>query len=188
MAMNSSSHDVAERVERRWATLVIVIIVVLIGMVVYTGLQWAMMPPSRVETVRPETLHVSGEFIESNLGSAVEPDGSVTVRIVAQQYSFTPQCLLIPANTPITFRATSSDVVHGFLITNTNINSMLEPGYIATFRTMFNQTGEHLMPCHEFCGVGHQGMWAHVKVIDRAAFMQMAESMPANSRRLSCVK
>jgi cytochrome c oxidase subunit 2 len=44
------------------------------------------------------------------------------------------------------------------------------------------------MPCHEFCGVGHQGMWAHVKVIDRAAFMQMAESMPANSRRLSCVK
>ena len=45
MAMNSSSHDVAERVERRWATLVIVIILVLIGMVVYTGLQWAMMPP-----------------------------------------------------------------------------------------------------------------------------------------------
>ncbi len=41
---------------------------------------------------------------------------------------------------------------------------MLEPGYVATFRTTFNQTGEHLMPCHEFCGVGHQGMWAHVKV------------------------
>jgi cytochrome c oxidase subunit 2 len=188
MAMNSSSHDVAERVERRWATLVIVIILVLIGMVVYTGLQWAMMPPSRVETVRPETLHVSGEFIESNLGSAVEPDGSVTVRIVAQQYSFTPQCLLIPANTPITFRATSSDVVHGFLITNTNINSMLEPGYIATFKTTFNKPGDHLMPCHEYCGVGHQGMWAHVKVIDKSAFMQMAAALPANSRRLSCVK
>jgi cytochrome c oxidase subunit 2 len=188
MAINPSSHDVAERVERRWAILVLAIVVVLVGMVVYTGLHWAMMPPSRVETIRPETLHVSGEFIESNLGTAPETDGSVTVRIVAQQYSFTPQCLLIPANTPITFRATSSDVVHGFLITNTNINSMLEPGYIATFRTTFNQTGEHLMPCHEFCGVGHQGMWAHVKVIDRAAFMQMAESMPANSRRLSCVK
>jgi cytochrome c oxidase subunit 2 len=188
MAMNSSSHDVAERIEKRWAMLVVAIIAVLVIMVIYTGLHWAMMPPSRVETVRPETLHVSGEFIESNLGSAVEPDGSVTVRIVAQQYSFTPQCLLVPAGVPITFRATSSDVVHGFLITNTNINSMLEPGYVATFKTTFAQPAEHLMPCHEFCGSGHQGMWAHVKVIDRDEFMKLAEALPASSRRLSCVK
>lgn len=188
MATNSSSHEVTERVERRWAALVIVIIGVLVAMVVYTGLHWAMMPPSRVETIRPETLHVSGEFVESNLGSAVEPDGSVTVRIVAQQYSFTPQCILVPAGVPITFRATSSDVVHGFLITKTNINSMLEPGYVSTFKTTFEETGDHLMPCHEYCGVGHHGMWAHVKVIDRAEFTQMAARLPANSRRLSCVK
>lgn len=184
----SHSHEVAERVEKRWAMVVIAIVTVLVAMVIFTGLNWAMMPPSRVETVRPETLHVSGEFIESNLGSAVEADGSVTVRIVAQQYSFTPQCLLVPADTPITFRATSSDVVHGFLITNTNINSMLEPGYISTFKTTFNKPGDHLMPCHEYCGVGHQGMWAHVRVIDKSAFMQMAAGLPANSRRLSCVK
>ncbi|MDR5753172.1 MULTISPECIES: cytochrome C oxidase subunit II [unclassified Caballeronia] len=184
----SHSHEVAERIEKRWAMIVIAIVTVLVAMVIFTGLNWAMMPPSRVETVRPETLHVSGEFIESNLGSAVEADGSVTVRIVAQQYSFTPQCLLVPADTPITFRATSSDVVHGFLITNTNINSMLEPGYISTFKTTFNKPGDHLMPCHEYCGVGHQGMWAHVRVIDKSAFMQMAAGLPANSRRLSCVK
>src|ERR1700753_1751582 len=113
MSTNSGSHDVAERVERRWAFVVLAIVVVLVGMVVYTGLHWAMMPPSRVETVRPETLHVSGEFIESNLGTARETDGAVTVRIVAQQYSFTPQCLVVPAGVPVTFRATSSDVVHG---------------------------------------------------------------------------
>ena len=39
------------------------------------------------------TLHLAGEFVESNLGSAVEPDGSVTVRAIGQQYSFTPQCI-----------------------------------------------------------------------------------------------
>jgi len=187
MAMTPSSHDVAERVERRWAVLVISIIVVLVAIVIYTGLHWAMMPPSRVETIRPETLHVSGEFVESNLGSAPEADGSVTVRIVAQQYSFTPQCILVPAGVPITFRATSSDVVHGFLITKTNINSMLEPGYVSTFKTTFNEPGDHLMPCHEFCGVGHHGMWAHVKVVDRVDFKEMADKLPVNSRRLSCV-
>src|SRR4249919_3011326 len=103
MAMNSASHDVAERVEKRWAIVVVAIVTVLVAMTIFTGLHWAMMPPSRVETVRPETLHVSGEFVESNLGSAVEPDGSVTVRAVGQQYSFTPQCVVVPADTPVTF-------------------------------------------------------------------------------------
>ena len=73
----------------------------------------------------------SGEFIESNLGSAVEADGSVTVRAIGQQYSFTPQCVVVPADTPITFRATSADVVHGLLIEGTNINTMLVPGYVS---------------------------------------------------------
>ena len=95
------------------------------------------MPQARVETVDPRTLHVAGEFIETNLGSAVEPDGSVTVRIVGQQYSFTPQCIVVPTDTPITFRAASADVVHGFLIQHTNVNLMLVPGYVSTISTRF---------------------------------------------------
>ncbi|MEX3978674.1 cytochrome C oxidase subunit II [Paraburkholderia sp. EG287A] len=185
---NHASAEVAARVERRWAILMVAFVSLLVAVVVFTGLHWAMMPPSRVELVNPQTLHISGEFVESNLGSAVETDGSVTVRILAQEYSFTPQCILVPANTPITFRATSSDVVHGFLITDTNLNSMVEPGYISTFRTTFDKPSDHLMPCHEYCGTGHQGMWAHVKVIDRDAFMQMANQPGNSARRLSCVK
>jgi len=185
---NHASAEVAARVERRWAMLMVAFVSLLVAVVVFTGLHWAMMPPSRVELVNPETLHVSGEFVESNLGSAVETDGSVTVRILAQQYSFTPQCIVVPANTPITFRATSADVVHGFLVTDTNLNSMVEPGYISTFRTTFDKPSDHLMPCHEYCGTGHQGMWAHVKVIDKDAFMQMANQAGNSARRLSCVK
>jgi cytochrome c oxidase subunit II len=188
MSIQPASHEtrsagVTARVERRWAMLVLCVVALLVAIVIYTGLHWAMMPPSRVETIRPETLHISGEFVESNLGSALNTDGSVTVRVVAQQYSFTPQCLLVPAGTAITFRATSADVVHGFLVTGTNLNSMVEPGYISTFKTTFAHPGDHLMPCHEYCGTGHQGMWAHVKVIDKAAF----EKKAAVSRRLSCV-
>lgn len=180
----SDSAVIAARIERRWAALVVGIIVLLIAMVVFTGLHWSMMPPSRVETIDPTTLHVSGEFIESNLGSGVSPDGSVTVHVVAQQYSFAPQCLVVPANTPITFRATSADVIHGFLISGTNINAMLEPGYVSTFKTEFDQPGDHVMPCHEYCGVGHEAMWAHVKVIDKAAFFSQA----AQTRRLTCAR
>jgi cytochrome c oxidase subunit 2 len=184
MSAASDGHDIAVRIEKRWAILVSSLIGVLVAMTIFAGVHWAMMPPSRVETIDPRTLHIAGEFIEANLGTATETDGSVTVRLVAQQYSFTPQCLLVPANTPITFRATSADAVHGFLIDHTNINSMLVPGYVSTFRSRFDAVGEHEMPCHEFCGTGHQGMWARVKVIDPAEFQKLQTG--ANGR-LSCV-
>jgi cytochrome c oxidase subunit II len=172
----------AERVERRWAGVSVSIVVLLVFMASFAGIHQATMPQSRTETVDPRTLQLSGEFIESNLGSAVDPDGSVTVRFVGQQYSFTPSCLLVPTGTPITVRATSADAIHGFLISDTNVNIMLVPGYVSTITTRFSRPGERLMPCHEFCGVGHEGMWAHVKVIDREDFMRQAQSHP----RLSC--
>jgi cytochrome c oxidase subunit 2 len=173
-----------EHVERRWASVAVTIVVALVVIAVFAGLHQATLPQSRVETADPRTLHLGGEFIESNLGSAVEPDGSVTVRAIGQQYSFTPQCILVPTDTPITFRITSADVVHGFLITGTAINLMLVPGYISSLPVRFGTPGERHMPCHEFCGVGHEGMWGKIKVIDKAAFARLA----AGTRRLSCVE
>src|SRR5262249_25170477 len=176
--------DAAERVERHWAIVAIVVVVVLVVTAAFAGLHEAAMPQSRVETVDPLTLHLGGEFIESNLGSAVEPDGSVTVRAIGQQYSFTPQCILVPAATSITFRMTSADVVHGFLISGTDVNLMLVPGYVSSLKARFDTPGERHMPCHEFCGLGHQGMWGRIKIVDKAAFAQLA----AASKRLSCVE
>ncbi|HUB15871.1 MAG TPA: hypothetical protein VMB34_28250 [Acetobacteraceae bacterium] len=174
----------SERVEHRWAAVATAIIALLVVMAVVAGVHEATLPQAQLQTVDPRTLSLHGEFIESNLGSAVEPDGSVTVRLVGQEYSFTPQCILVPTDTPITFRATSADVVHGFLIAGTTINLMLVPGYVSSLAARFETPGERHMPCHEFCGVGHEGMWAHIKIIDKASFMRMA----ATARRLSCVK
>jgi cytochrome c oxidase subunit II len=177
------SSAVAVRAEGRWATFAVAILVFIVVLAAIGGIRQSTMPQYQAETIDPSTLHISGEFVESNLGSAAEPDGSVTVRIVGQQYSFTPQCILVPANTPIVFRATSADAIHGFLIEDSNINSMLIPGYISSLPARFDQPGEHLMPCQEFCGVGHQAMWAKVQVIDKAQFFKMS----TNKRRLSCV-
>jgi cytochrome c oxidase subunit 2 len=176
--------DQHENLERGWAVVGIAILLLLVIVAVFAGLHQATMPQTRVEIVDPRTLHLDGEFIESNLGSAIEPDGSVTVRAIGQQYSFTPQCILVPAGTPITFRATSADAVHGFLISGTAVNLMLVPGYVSTLPARFDTPGERHVPCHEFCGLGHEGMWGKIKVIDKVAFTQMA----AGARRLSCVE
>jgi len=173
----------AARVERRWAGLSLGTICVLVVLAAYTGIHQAVMPQARVETADPRTLHISGEFIESNLGSAVEPDGSVTVRAIGQQYSFTPQCILIPTDTQVSFRATSADVIHGFLIEHTNVNTMLVPGYISAATTRFSTPADLVMPCHEFCGAGHEGMWGRIKVIEKSAFQKLA----ADRRRMTCV-
>lgn len=179
-----AAERVAIAAERRWAWIVAAIIAVLVLMMVVTGLHWAAMPPSRVETVDVKTLHVRGEFVESNLGTTMEPDGRVTVRLVAQQYSFMPQCIVVPAEMPVTFRGTATDAIHGFVVGTTNANTMLVPGFVATFTTRFPSTGERLMPCHEYCGTGHEAMWARVQVIPPAEFLAKARS----GERLSCVQ
>jgi cytochrome c oxidase subunit 2 len=177
------STDTAMRAERRWAAISIGIVLLLIALAAYGGIHQAVMPQAVVETVDPRTLHIAGEFAEGNLGSALEADGTVTVRAIGQQYSFTPQCILVPAGTPVTIRATSADVLHGLMIERTNVNAMLVPGYISTLSTHFSVPAEYAVPCHEFCGIGHEGMWGRIRVIPRDDFLAMATS----SRRLTCV-
>jgi cytochrome c oxidase subunit 2 len=175
--------EVAARIERRWATVSVIIIVVLALLAAFAGLHRTTMPQARVETIDPSRLHLAGEFVESNLGSVQEPSGAVTVRAIGQQYSFTPACILVPAETPITLRATSADVVHGILIQGTNVNTMLVPGYVSEQFMRFEKTGDYLMPCQEFCSFGHEGMWGKVRVIDKAEFASRAKG----GGRLSCV-
>ena len=174
----------AERTERRWASVSVVVIATLVVVAAFAGIYHETMPQFHVETVNPRTLHLTGEFIESNLGSALEADGRVTVRAIGQQYSFTPQCIVVPTATQINVRATSADVVHGFLIDGTNVNTMLVPGYVSTTTMRFDSPGEHHMPCHEYCSVGHEVMWGKIVVIDRQDYLQRA----ATRRRLDCVK
>jgi cytochrome c oxidase subunit II len=185
MTVQEGNHgaEVAQRTERRWATISVIIIIVLALLAAFAGIHRATMPQARVETIDPTRLHVSGEFVESNLGSVLESSDAVTVRAIGQQYSFTPACILVPAQTPITLRATSADVVHGILIQATNVNTMLVPGYVSEQLMRFEKTGDYLMPCQEFCSFGHEGMWGKVKVIDKAAFAERAK----NGGRLSCV-
>jgi len=156
--------------EKRWVLTMASMLVVMMVVIVATGVANALHPPSNVEVVDPRTLHLKGEFVESNLGTAIEPDGSATVRLIAEQYDFVPHCVEVPVQTPVTFRLTSADVVHGFLLPATNINTMVVPGFVSEVRTSFAKSGDYEMPCHEFCGLGHHAMWTGVSVVPKDRF------------------
>ena len=79
-------------------------------------------------------------------------------------WSFTPNEIRIPAGSEVTFLATSVDVIHGIHIEGTRVNMMLIPGQIARNTYRFEEPGEHLMVCHEYCGAGHHLMYGRVIV------------------------
>lgn len=85
--------QVVARTEKHWLLVMAAMLVLMMAIIVVTGIVSALHPSSNVEVVDPLTLHLHGEFVESNLGTAVEPDGSVTVRIIAEQYEFVPRCV-----------------------------------------------------------------------------------------------
>ena len=175
--------EIVVRSERRWFNVMLCMLAIMMAVIVFSGVTQALHPPSNIETIDPLTLHRGGEFAESDLGTAQEPGGGVTVRMIAQQYSFVPSCVRVPAGTPVTFRLTSADVLHGFQLIGTNVNSMVMPGFISEVRTTFDEPGDYRMPCHEFCGVGHQGMWARVVVVPKAQFPALTPL-----QRASCAK
>lgn len=162
--------------ERRWLFVMASMLGIMLAVIVLTGVAQMLHPISDIETIDPATLHLKGEFVENNLGAAVEPDGSVTVRMLAEQYMFVPQCVTIPADTPVHFRLTSPDVTHGFFVATTNTNAMVVPGFITDVRAQFAQTGKYEMPCDEFCGYGHHAMSARVVVVSKEEFKNLAQT------------
>src|SRR5580698_2053212 len=76
------------RTERRWFYVMASMLGIMLAIIILTGLTQMLHPLSDVETVDVKTLHLKGEFVENDLGVANNPDGSVTVRMVAQQYMF----------------------------------------------------------------------------------------------------
>ncbi len=168
--------------ELLWAFGVGVLIAATLTMIVFTALTRDINPPSNVERIDPKTLHLSGEFAEQNLGTTVGADGSVTVRVIATQFMFVPRCLAVPQGRRVTLRFTTPDVIHGILITGTNVNTMVVPGFVSQVHTSFTRTGDLLMPCHEYCGLGHSEMWATVQVIPENEFR------PGQDGRASCAQ
>ena len=119
------------------------------------GLQ-AVAPPGHVETVDPATLSTHPEFGRPSVTAG--PDGGVTVSVVATMFEFNPSPIRVPVNRPVTFRLTSSDVIHGFEVANTNANVMAIPGYVTQFTLTFHDAGEYVIACNEYCGLQHHAM------------------------------
>lgn len=154
-----------DQLERKWITISLLVIGLFVGIITIDAFFHGVNPPSKVETVDSASLHLNKEFAEDNLGVQVDDKGNVIVRMIAGRYSFFPKHISVPAETPLTLRWVSMDVLHGVHIPMTNMSTMIVPGYVAEITTTFPKPGEYPVLCNEYCGLGHNHMWSNISVI-----------------------
>lgn len=147
---------------------------------VESGIEHLLIGPNRVN---PQTLHLHGEFVESNLGPVEDSGGGVTVRMIAEQYLFVPQCVVVPTGVPIRLRMTSADVVHKPTISETGEELKVVPGYVVESHLQFERAGEYHMPCREFCGPGHYTMRSRLLAVPVEQFRRLSREA-----RMGCAK
>jgi len=156
------------RYEKIWlglgtTTLLVFLIVVGIS-AFYMGNQ----PPSCAVTLDPDKVDSTEPFNEPGLRQIGDNEYQFT--IVAEAFNFDvgtdDKVVQIPKGATVHFQVTTKDVLHGFEIAGTNINMMLEPGYISTYTNTFKNAGTFTLLCNEYCGVGHHMMYATIEVVE----------------------
>jgi cytochrome c oxidase subunit 2 len=151
--------------ERIWMWGITVMLALFFGSVAAAAFGRQIHPPSHVETIDPKAAFADPRFKPQ--GVSTDAEGRVQARVFGMMFAWLPSEITVPANTPVTFHLTSTDVTHGFEIVRTNGQSMVVPGYISQFTTEFTQPGEYLIACNEYCGVGHHLMAGKLRVVPR---------------------
>lgn len=168
--------------EKRWAQIALAMCALFISIIMFEALLHSVNAPSNVETINSATLHLSKEFAEDNLGVQIDKDGNIVVRMVAGRYSFFPKQITVPAETKLTFRWVSIDVLHGVHIPMTNMSTMIVPGFVAQIETSFPKPGNYPVLCNEYCGLGHNHMWSKIEVLDKEHWAALHPSFTGASQ------
>jgi cytochrome c oxidase subunit II len=101
------------------------------------------------------------------------PPESEIIKVIGQQWFWTFEHadgtkeigeLHVKKGVPYRFEVVSQDVIHSFNIPDFTILMDAIPGRVNTIWNMFDQTGEYLIQCREYCGLLHYNMKAKLFV------------------------
>ncbi|CDK40757.1 Cytochrome c oxidase (B(O/a)3-type) chain II [Halorubrum sp. DM2] len=155
--------------EKLWLALSIALILALIGTVTYGAVGPGIAMVSDTEpTIDPGALDEDERFSEPRVEQIGENEYAAYV--VARQYGFQPDPIVVPENSTVTFYVTSADVTHGFEVAGTNANTMVIPGEVSEITVETDDPAEYGIVCNEYCGAGHHVMEGKVNVVSQAQY------------------
>ena len=139
----------------KWAMMITLL---LLGLFVFSLLY----AKSKYKTDLPECIPYDKAYENPKVNKL--DDKTYQVFAVAQMWLFQPSQIYVPVGSTVDFYLTSKDVVHGFNISQKNVNMMAVYGGINKTTVQFDKPGVYKITCHEYCGIGHQNMQAEVVV------------------------
>lgn len=155
------------RFEKLWALTSVLLIVGFIATIAYGAVFIGVeMVDASGGQIQADALDEHPKF--SDPGVYQTGPNAYAVYIVAEQFQFRPgtqEPIRLPADAEITLHVTSGDVVHGFYVTGTNVNTMVIPGQIAELQVTFDEPGTYGVVCHEYCGAAHHEMAGQIVVV-----------------------
>jgi cytochrome c oxidase subunit II len=117
------------------------------------------------------------------------PQESEIVKVTGQQWFWTFEHadgtkeigeLHVKKGVPYRFEIISQDVIHNFNIPDFTILMDAVPGRVNSVWNLFDQTGEYLIQCREYCGLLHYNMKAKLFVEEPTQTNVAAETEAAN--------
>jgi len=108
------------------------------------------------------------------------PSSPLVVDVTGQQWTWTYRYpslgvesndLDLPVGRPVSFRVTSDDVLHGFVVNGLGVAIDANPGIWVTAPTVTpTKIGTYESRCVELCGLLHSYMWSQVRVVSATDF------------------
>ena len=155
--------------EKLWLALSIVLILAFIATVTYGAVGAGVsMVADDEEPVNPDTLGDHPQFGEPGVQQVGENEYEVYV--IAEQFEFRPDPIVVPEHSTVTFYVTSPDVIHGFGVVGTNANTMVIPGEVAKITVETDEPREFGIVCNEYCGAAHHAMEGKLVVVPEEEF------------------
>jgi cytochrome c oxidase subunit II len=115
---------------------------------------------------RPISLVTIAAAVFALVAPAATAAANPTIDVVASNWKFTPNTIVLHVGQTTTLRLTSKEGVHGLQSDDLGIPStMLAPGYVKTVEVTPKKTGTYVLHCAIMCGEGHANMTLTVKVV-----------------------
>ncbi|HEY2421569.1 MAG TPA: cytochrome c oxidase subunit II [Neobacillus sp.] len=151
--------------EKIWLTFGVAALIVFLTTIGVSAFYLGNKPPSCLTTINPEKVDQQKPFNKPGLHKVEGKDWDYELVFVASTFVYNPGDVKVPLGAKVKVIATTKDVIHGFEVAGTNINMMLEPGYVSEYTTTFDKAGEYLIVCNEYCGAGHHLMSSKIEVV-----------------------
>ncbi|MDR3535462.1 MAG: cytochrome c oxidase subunit II [Acetobacteraceae bacterium] len=159
-------HQAAERHERVWVFIAIVLLSLLMaGTLFFVVLDYGVVVQTDGYRADPASVATTPPFADAALVRT--GPNAYAVHMLAHLWTWTPSPLHVPQGAAITFYVTSSDVLHGFEVQGTTINVTAVPGIVGSVTYTFAHPGTYYIICNEFCGIEHQAMIGRI-IVDPA--------------------